>query len=139
LGLDWWRTFPSEALSSDTVGLMLRVDCGRWGQTPDDLRRLALNAPHARTRERALALYDMAQGCCASQVAARTGRHPQTMMGWLSKPASTQIHAPWPIASGSRISSIPRRNNYDSQNRRGLGAAIKQGRYTCKSEHRGPY
>jgi hypothetical protein len=22
---------------------MLRVDCGRWGQTPDDLRRLALN------------------------------------------------------------------------------------------------
>jgi transposase len=62
---------------------MLRVDCGRWGQTPDDLRRLALNAPHARTRERALALYDMAQGSCATQVAARTGRHPQTVMGWL--------------------------------------------------------
>src|SRR6187431_3048405 len=62
---------------------MLRVDCGRWGQTPDDLRRLALNAPHARTRERALALYDIAQGSCATQVAARTGRHPQTVMGWL--------------------------------------------------------
>ena len=83
LSLDWRRVFPSEALSSDTVGLMLRVDCGRWGQTLDDLRRVALNAPHARTRERALALYDMAQGSCATQVAARTGRHPQTVMGWL--------------------------------------------------------
>ena len=38
----------------------------------------------------------------------------------LSKPASTRIHAPWPIASGSRISSTPRRKNYGSQNRRGL-------------------
>jgi transposase len=62
---------------------MLRVDCGRWGQTPDDLRQLALKAPHARTRERALALYDIAQGGCATQVATRTGRHPQTVMGWL--------------------------------------------------------
>ncbi|WP_418294754.1 helix-turn-helix domain-containing protein [Microvirga ossetica] len=25
----------------------------------------------------------MAQGSCATQVAARTGRHPQTVMGWL--------------------------------------------------------
>src|SRR3954469_18876227 len=66
-------------------GFMLRVDCGRWGQTPDDLRRLALNAPYARTRERALALYDMAQGSCATQVAGRTGRHPQTVMGWLHR------------------------------------------------------
>ena len=62
---------------------MLRVDCARWGQTPEDLRHLAMSAPHARTRERALALYDMAQGSCATQVAARTGRHPQTVMGWL--------------------------------------------------------
>src|SRR3712207_2203733 len=62
---------------------MLRVDCGRWGQTPDDLRHVALSAPHARTRERALALYDIAQGSCATRVAARTGRHPQTFMGWV--------------------------------------------------------
>ena len=62
---------------------MLHVDCARWGQTPDDLRRLALSAPHARTRERALALYDIACASCATQVAARTGRHPQTVMGWV--------------------------------------------------------
>lgn len=62
---------------------MLHVDCARWSQTPDDLWRLALSAPHARTRERALALYDIACAGCATQVAARTGRHPQTVMGWL--------------------------------------------------------
>ena len=62
---------------------MLRVDYVRWGGTAEDLRHLALNAPHARTRERALALFDIAQGCCATRVAARTGRHPQTVMGWV--------------------------------------------------------
>ena len=62
---------------------MLQVDCARWGQTPEDLRRLALSAPHARTRERALALYDIAQDSCATQVAERTGRHPQTVMEWV--------------------------------------------------------
>ena len=62
---------------------MLRVDHERWGQTLADLRRLALTAPHARSRERFLALHDIAQGTCATQVAARTGRHPQTVMGWL--------------------------------------------------------
>ena len=62
---------------------MLRIDHARWGQTPEDLRSLALSAPHARTRERALALFDIAQGRCATQVAWRTGRHPQTVMGWV--------------------------------------------------------
>ncbi len=62
---------------------MLRVDLARWGQTPEHLRLLALNAPHARTRERALALFDLAHGTCATQLALRTGRHPQTVMGWV--------------------------------------------------------
>ena len=64
-------------------GFVLHVDCARWGQTPEDLRRLALSAAHARTRERALALYDIAQESCATRVAARTGRHPQTVMEWV--------------------------------------------------------
>ena len=62
---------------------MLRVDCARWGGTAEDLRHVALSAPHARTRERALALYEITQGSCATRVAARTGRHPQTVMGWV--------------------------------------------------------
>jgi hypothetical protein len=62
---------------------MLHVDCARWGQTPEDLRRLATGAPHQRTRERFLALYEVTQESCATRVAARTGRHPQTVMEWL--------------------------------------------------------
>src|SRR3954463_10853416 len=62
---------------------MLRVEYAHWGQSPEDLRHLALSAPHARTRERALALYEIAQGSCATRVAGRTGRHPQTVMGWV--------------------------------------------------------
>ena len=62
---------------------MLRVDYARWGQSPQDLRSLALSAPHARTRERALALFEITQGRCATRSAERTGRHPQTVMGWV--------------------------------------------------------
>ena len=62
---------------------VLQVDYARWGQTLQNLRHLAMSAPHARTRERALALYDIAQHSCATQVAARTGRHPQTVMEWV--------------------------------------------------------
>jgi transposase len=63
---------------------MLCVDHARWGQTPEDLRRLALSAPHPRTRERFLALYDITQQSRgATRVAAHTGRHPQTVIGWL--------------------------------------------------------
>ena len=62
---------------------MIRVDCARWGQTPADLRHLALSAPHARTRERALALFDITQHSCATQVAGRTGRRAHTVMDWV--------------------------------------------------------
>ena len=62
---------------------MLRVEYARWGQTPEDLRHLALSAPHARTRERALALFDITQHSCATQVAACTGRRAHTVMGWV--------------------------------------------------------
>ena len=63
--------------------MVLRVDCARWGQTPEDLRHLALSAPHARTRERALALFDITQHRCATQVAVRTGRRAHTVMEWV--------------------------------------------------------
>ena len=64
---------------------MLRVDYARWGQTPEDLRRLAMSAPHQRTRERFLALYEITQESCATRIATRTRRHPQTFMYWLHR------------------------------------------------------
>jgi hypothetical protein len=62
---------------------VIHVDCARWGQTPEDLRHLAVSAPHARTRERALALFDITQHRCATQVAVRTGRRAHTVMDWV--------------------------------------------------------
>ena len=62
---------------------MLRVDHARWDQTPADLRELAMSAPHPRTRERFLALYEITQESCATRVAERTRRHPQTVLEWL--------------------------------------------------------
>src|SRR3954470_24963303 len=74
----WWETNGAVSTSD-----MLHVDYGRWGQTPEDLRHLATSAAHQRTRERFLALYEVTQASCATQVAARTHRHPQTVMEWL--------------------------------------------------------
>jgi len=63
--------------------LVIRVEFARWGQTLEDLRHLTLSAPHARTRERALALFGITQHHCATQVAMRTGRRAHTVMGWV--------------------------------------------------------
>jgi transposase len=60
---------------------MLRVDYDRWGQRPDELRGLAVSSSHERTRERFLALYS--SGTSATGVAARIGRHPQSVMQWV--------------------------------------------------------
>ena len=62
---------------------MLRVEFARWDQTPADLRELAMSASHLRTRERFLALYEITQESCATRIAERTHRHPQTVMEWL--------------------------------------------------------
>ena len=62
---------------------MLHVDYDRRGQAPEDLRELATSAAHQRTRERFLALYEVTRASCATRVAARTRRHPQTVMEWL--------------------------------------------------------
>jgi hypothetical protein len=62
---------------------MLRVEHARWDQTPADLRELAMSASHPRTRERFLALYEITQESCATRVAERTRRHPQTVLEWL--------------------------------------------------------
>ncbi len=64
---------------------MLRVEHARWEQTIQDLRRLSLTAPHERSRERFLALYEIAQGRNATQVAKSTGRNHQTVHEWVKR------------------------------------------------------
>ncbi|EXJ16151.1 helix-turn-helix domain-containing protein [Imhoffiella purpurea] len=65
---------------------MLVLDLAKWNQTPDDLRKEAMHAPHPRTRERFLALYELArQRRGASSVARATGRHLQTLIRWVHR------------------------------------------------------
>lgn len=63
--------------------MTLRVDIERWGQDENELRNLALNSPHPRTRERFLALWQVLQGQTATDLAAATGRYPQTIYDWV--------------------------------------------------------
>jgi hypothetical protein len=90
----WNRWFPLLARnpavpiwrSSSEQGFfrsVLQVDHQRWDQTVADLRHLALSAAHPRSRERFLALHEIAAGRCATAVAEHTGRRAQTVMGWL--------------------------------------------------------
>ena len=90
---------------------MLRVEFARWDQTPADLRELAMSASHLRTRERFLALYEITQESCATRIAERTHRHPQTVMEWLHlynsrgpEAISAPVAAP-PFARRSRAAS----------------------------------
>ena len=64
---------------------MLRVEMKQWGQTVDDLREQALKAPHARTRERFMALFEIVVGSNATQVGLARGRNPQTVMDWVHR------------------------------------------------------
>lgn len=63
---------------------MIRPDPERWNQTPADLSRLAVSAPHPRTRERFLALFQIASGQTnATQWAAAFGRCHESVMAWV--------------------------------------------------------
>jgi hypothetical protein len=63
---------------------MVRVEIRKWGQSLEDLRRLALQAGHPRTRERFLALSLIADGAHnATSWAARFGRQDDTVLKWV--------------------------------------------------------
>ena len=65
---------------------MVRPDLAKWNHTPDDLRRLATESAHARTRERFLALYMIASGQSnATQWAAEIGRENESVMNWVHR------------------------------------------------------
>lgn len=62
---------------------MLKVDYARWGQTLEDLRDLSVSSGHERSRERFLALYEMAKGSYPTELSKKTTRHFQTLMRWV--------------------------------------------------------
>jgi transposase len=65
---------------------MLKISYENWDQSPESLRSLALNSDHPRTRERFLALFEIATGKKnATQISKETNRNHQTVMGWVHK------------------------------------------------------
>lgn len=62
---------------------MVRPDLTRWSLTVESLTELCLHAPHPRTRERLLALRDLARGSCASALCKPLGRHVTTVLKWV--------------------------------------------------------
>jgi Homeodomain-like domain len=65
---------------------MVGVECAKWGQTSEDLRRASVEAPHPRSRERFQALYLIASGQFnATACAAHIGRQDETVLGWVHR------------------------------------------------------
>jgi hypothetical protein len=63
---------------------MIRPDTTKWKQTPDDLRRLATESVHPRTRERFLALYQIVtEQTNATLWAVVIDRCDECVMGWV--------------------------------------------------------
>jgi len=82
-----WATAAASKLAVNRLlwhnAIMLRVDCQKWDQSVDDLGRFAIEAPHRRTRERFAALYAVAQGTHATQVARQLLREDETVHRWV--------------------------------------------------------
>ena len=64
---------------------MIRPDPAKWGQTLSDFRRLSVEAEHARTRERFLALYLIGNHQTNAIPSGRLnlGRDDDTVIGWV--------------------------------------------------------
>ena len=63
---------------------MLRPDCVKWNQSPEDLLRLSIEAENPRSRERYLALYMIStHQSNATKWSQKIGRENQTVMGWV--------------------------------------------------------
>jgi hypothetical protein len=63
---------------------MVRPDFAKWGQSPEAMRRLSVEATHQRSRERFQSLYIIGSGQqSATQWAQEIDRQPRTVLGWI--------------------------------------------------------
>ena len=86
---------------------MVRPDFGKWQQTAEDIRRLAIEAEHVRSRERFQALYLIGIGQTnASEWAVTIDRQKQTVLGWVhqyNEKGASSLHY---RASGGRQAKL---------------------------------
>lgn len=65
---------------------MIRPDFEKWKQNAEEIRRLSIEARHARSRERYQALYMIGSGQKnASQWAKQIKRQKQTVLEWVHR------------------------------------------------------
>ena len=65
---------------------MLRPEFEKWGQSAEEMLRLATEAEHPRTQERCLALYMIGtEQTNATQWSRKTGRQNMTVQGWIHR------------------------------------------------------
>jgi len=65
---------------------MVRADTEKWGQTSADLLRMSMEAEHARSRERYLAIYMIeSEQANATTWASQIGRDDNTVLNWLHR------------------------------------------------------
>ena len=65
---------------------MLRPDFEKWGQSAEEMLRLSVEAEHARTRERCLALYMIGTGQTnATRWSKAIGRQNVTVQRWIHR------------------------------------------------------
>lgn len=77
---------PGKKLEEAGGKAMVQPETTKWGQTVADLRRLSIEAEHARTRERFLALFMIGSGqTCATRWAGEVGHTKETVLGWVHK------------------------------------------------------
>jgi len=87
---------------------MVHVDTARWSQTPDDLRRLAVEAAHPRTRERFQALYEVTQDWSAFGWSKETGRRHSTILEWIRTYNDGGPDALTFVRTGGSVPFLPR-------------------------------
>ncbi len=65
---------------------MIRPNFSKWGQSPEKIRRLSIEAEHPRSRERFQALYMIgAKQTNATQWAEKIKRNTRTVMEWVHR------------------------------------------------------
>ena len=97
---------------------MIRPDMARWGQSASDLRCLSIEATHARSRERFLALHIIGSGQTnATQWALEMGRSNETVLRWIHRYNQAEPDALHYQHYGGRTSFLPKSKQQPSQAR----------------------
>ena len=106
---------------------MVRPDFEKWKQSAEEMRRLSIQAKHARSRERFQALYMIGSGQKnSSEWAATIDRQKQTVLGWVHQYNEKGAESLHYRASGGRqakLSEVEKKDHCHGRTRATGGAS----------------